>query len=262
MWKNGRIFLLWALCLTANAFAQVKTEPVPYSTQDASMEGYFAYDDASTQPKPGILIVHDYMGLGPFAQAKAEQLAKEGYVAFAVDIYGKGIRPKNAEEAGQFAQTYKEDRHKLRDHIQAAYHKFLTYPQVDPNKIVVIGYCFGGTAALELARSGAKLVGTVSFHGGLSNPTPEDAKQIHGRVLAFHGGDDPYVPPKEVQAFKQEMKNANIPLEFIVYPGVVHAFTNPSAGDNKKAGAAYDKHADKASWQRFKQFLKEVFAKS
>ncbi len=130
--------------------------------------------------------------------------------------------------------------------------------QVNPRKILVIGYCFGGTTALELARSGAPLVGTVSFHGGLSTPTPEDAKNIKGPVLAMHGADDPNVPPAEVKAFKDEMSRAKVKLEFIAYPGAVHAFTNPAAGNDNSKGAAYNANADKKSWIAFEKFLKQV----
>jgi len=259
MFKKISFLVLSLAFLPGNAFAAIKTEYVTYSAGDVTMEGYMAYDDAIKTSQPGILIVHDWMGLGQFAKDKAEQLAKQGYVAFAADVYGKGIRPQNAAEAGQLATKYKGNRPLLRSHIRAAYDKLTGFEKVDKNKILVMGYCFGGTTALELARSGAQLAATVSFHGGLSTPTPDDAKNIKGRVLALHGADAPYVPPVEVQNFKDEMKKAGVELKFISYPGAVHAFTNPAAGNDNSKGAAYNTEADKNSWIEFQKFLKEVF---
>lgn len=242
-----------------NAVAAIKTEPMTYSTKDASMEGFLAYDDTLKKPLPGILIVHDWMGLGSFTESKAKELAKDGYVAFAVDLFGKNVHPKNHEEAGQLAKKYLDNRPLLREHIRAAYDKFITLKEVNPKKIVIIGYCLGGTTALELGRSGVPLVGIVSFHGILSNPSPNDSKNIKARVLAFQGAEDPHVPPSEVASFKEEMKNAGIDIELITYPGVVHGFTNPQVGNDKSSGTAYSEYADKNSWRKFKTFLKQVF---
>jgi dienelactone hydrolase len=208
---------------------------------------------------PGIIIVHDWMGLAKFAQDKSDELARQGYVAFAVDIYGKGVRPKNTDEAAKLATQFKQNVKSLRARVRAGYDKLAAMKECDAKKIVVMGYCFGGTTALELARSGAPLVGAVSFHGGLSTPAPEDAKNIKGRVLVLHGADDPFVPPAEVDAFKAEMKKANVSMEFVAYPGAVHSFTNPAAGSDNSKGAAYNANADKESWSAFQKFLAKVF---
>lgn len=257
-----KIALIMAACLgiSSGALAAIRTETVDYTASDGqAMQGYVAYDDAAKTSRPGILIAHDWMGIGQFTRDKAVKLAKEGYVAFAVDVHGKGIRPGNVKEAGELSTKFKDNRPMLRAHMVAAYDKLTSMPQVDARKIVVMGYCFGGTAALELARSGVPLAGTVTFHGGLSNPTPEDARNIKGRVLVLHGADDPHVPPAEVNAFKQEMKNANVNMTFIAYPGAVHAFTNPKASSYHLPGVAYNKAADKASWKEFEKFLNGVF---
>jgi dienelactone hydrolase len=146
----------------------------------------------------------------------------------------------------------------LRARAQAALDEILKLKFVNPKKVVAIGYCFGGTTALELARSGAPLVGTVSFHGGLATPTPEDAKNIKGKVLVLHGADDPYVPAKEVADFKEEMKKAKVKMDFVAYKGAVHAFTIPEAGNDNSKGAAYNAEADKKSWVEFQKFLKKT----
>lgn len=251
--------MLSSLLMVSNAWGEIKTGMLEYSVNGTKMEGFVAYDDAIKTPRPGILIVHDWMGLGPFTKNKAEMLAKLGYVAFAVDVYGKGVHPKDTKEASKLANEYKENRQLLRSRMRAAFDKLITFKEVNPKKVLVMGYCFGGMAALELARSGAPVVGTVSFHGVLSSPTPKDAMNIKGSVLILHGSDDPNVPPAEVEAFKDEMKKAAVDMEFFAYPGAVHAFTNPDAGNDKSKGVAYNADADKHSWEEFQRFLKRVF---
>lgn len=248
-----------AFLVIGKVSAMIKTEMIDYESNGTLMQSYLAYDDANTSARPGILIVPDWMGLGPYAKQKAEQLAKEGYVAMAIDVYGKGVRPKDTTEASKFVAKFQADRKTLRERTKAAYDALVARKEVTPNKILIMGYCFGGMTALELARSGTNLVGTVSFHGLLSTPHPEDAKNIKGSVLVLHGADDPMVPPSEVDAFKKSMKEAGVDLTFISYPGAVHAFTNPAAGHDKSTGIAYDEKADKESWSAFEAFLKKVF---
>ena len=257
-------FVLGILMLTTtSALAGVKTMTVKYSSPDGTtMEGYVTYPTKEYKtPRPGILIVHDWMGLAQFTKDEAEKLAGQGYVAFAVDIYGKGVRPKDNAQAASLATKYKNDRKLMRERIRAAYDELASMKEVNPKKIIVVGYCFGGTVALELARSGVPLVGTVVFHGGLSTPTPQDAANIKGRVLVMQGADDPNVPPPEVLAFKDEMKKAKVKLKFIAYKGAVHAYTNPAAGNDNSKGAAYNAVADKKSWKEFQKFLHEVFVR-
>lgn len=259
MLKHTPYLLLGTFIMANSAYGAIKAEPVEYSKNGVTMEGFYAYDDANKGPMPGIVIVPDWMGVGSFAQEKAKELAHDGYAAFVVDVYGKGVRPKNTDEAGALAHKYLGDRPLLRERVRAGYDKLISMKEVQPSKIAVMGYCFGGATALELARSGAPLIGTVSFHGILSNPTPMDAKNIKGKVLILHGADDPSVPPNQVDAFKKEMNDAGIAFEFVAYPGAVHAFTNPAAGNDNSKGVAYNKEADKNSWSRFKAFLKEIF---
>jgi dienelactone hydrolase len=259
MLKYAALTLTLVMTMTMPATAALKTERVTYTAADgATLEGYLAYDDTATGARPAVIIVHDWMGLGEFTETKANELTERGYIAFAADIYGKGVRPADTTEAGKLAGSYKDNRPLLQSRVRAAYDALVALPIVDSNKIVATGYCFGGTTALELARSGAKLAGVASFHGGLTNPTPENAKNITAPVLIMHGADDPLVPPAEVEAFKAEMKNAPASLEFIAYPDAVHSFTNPAAGNDKSKGFAYNAAADAASAIEFNGFLNEV----
>lgn len=238
---------------------QLSTKTLEYQATDgALLEGYVAYLDLPGKVRPGILIAHDWLGVGDFVRKKAEQLAALGYVALAADVYGKGIRPTSVPEASGLTRQYRADRASLRARIRAAYDALCTLDQVDAKHIVAMGYCFGGTTALELARSGADLVGTASFHGGLSNPNPQDTRQIRGKVLIMHGADDPFVPPEEVMEFKQTMQEARIDMRFVAYPHAVHGFTNPDADLNQNKGLAYNAEADQASWLAFEAFLEEV----
>lgn len=246
----------------ASAKAEIITKTIEYKQGDTTLEGYLAYDGAATGARPGILIVHQWKGLGPYEKMRAEMLAKMGYVAFAADIYGKGVRPSSMQEAGAQAGKYKNDRPLLRSRVTAGLETLRQQKGVDTKKIAAIGYCFGGTTVLELARSGADISGVVSFHGGLSTPTPDDAKNIKAKILACHGADDPNVPPAEVAAFEQEMRDAKIDWELVAYGNAVHSFTDKSAGNDNSKGAAYNEKADKRSWEAMKNLFNEVFGAS
>lgn len=254
-------FVLAALILSVSLkpHAAVVTKMIEYKQDETILQGYLAYDDAVVQKRPGILVVHDWMGFGPFANKKALELAQLGYTALAVDIYGKGVRPKNTDEAGALAGIYKKDRDLLRKRILAGYETLKKQETVDSSKIAVMGFCFGGTTALELARSGAPIKGAVSFHGGLSTLKPEDAKNIKAKILALHGADDPFVPASEVESFEKEMNDASVDWQLVKYSGAVHAFTNPAAGHDNSKGAAYNERADKRSWIAMKDFFEEIF---
>lgn len=240
------------------AAAAVKTEVVEYKDGDQVCEGFLAYDDAAKGKRPGVVVVHDWMGVGDETRRRVKQLAELGYVALAADVYGKGIRPKDAKEAGALAGKYKGDLPALRARVRAAFDTLSKNPRVEASKVLAIGYCFGGTSALELARSGAPLAGVVSFHGGLGTKDPADAKNVRCPVLALHGAADPYVPPAEVAAFQKEMTDAKVDWQMVLYADAVHAFTNPGAGTDPSKGAAYNEKADKRSWEAMKAFFAEA----
>src|SRR3989338_5857870 len=239
--------------------AELKKEAVEYQQEDTTLEGYLVYDDAIQEKRPGIIVVHDWMGFGEYGNRRAEQLAELGYVALAVDIYGKGVRPKNADEAAKQATLYKSDRALLRQRVQAGLKVLKAHPQVDPARTGAIGYCFGGTTVLELTRSGADVTGVVSFHGGLSTPNTADAKNAKAKILVLHGADDPYVPADEVAAFQEEMRQANTDWQMIYYSGAVHSFTRKDASDDNAKGAAYNEKAEQRSWTAMQEFFKEIF---
>lgn len=248
-----------ALAGAATAQAAVQTKTVEYKHGDTVMEGFLAYDDAVQGKRPGVLVVHEWMGLGPYAQRRAEQLAAMGYVAFAADIYGKGVRAKTTQEASKLSGQFRNNRQELRGRAEAALDVLRQQPNVDPTKLAAIGYCFGGMTVLELARGGSDLAGVVSFHGALKTPTPATHGSVKCKVLALHGADDPFVPPEEVAAFQKEMRDAGADWEFVSYGNAVHSFTNPDAGEYKVKGAAYEPRADHRSWQAMKDFFDEVF---
>ena len=237
--------------------AEVRTEVVEYRHGSAVLEGYMAYDDSVKGKRPGVLVVHEWMGHNPYVRMRADKLARLGYAAFALDMYGKGVRAKDSKEAASLAGIYKGDRGLMRARAQAGLDVLAKHPMVDPTRMAAIGYCFGGTAVLELARAGASLAAVVSFHGGLDTPSAEDARNIRGKVLVLHGGDDPFVPPAQVASFQEEMRKAGVDWQFVAYGGAVHSFTNPEAGGDNSKGAAYNEKADRRSWESMKAFLSE-----
>ncbi|MBK8510279.1 MAG: dienelactone hydrolase family protein [Candidatus Competibacter sp.] len=253
--------LLMSLLLPALARAAVETKTVEYRQGDARLVGYLAYPKDAKGPLPGVLVVHEWMGLNDYAKRRAEQLAELGYVALAADIYGDGKLAANRDEAGKLAGAYKKDRPLLRARAAAGLAALKAQANVAADKIAAIGYCFGGTTVLELARSGADVAGVVSFHGGLDSPAPQDAKNVRAKVLALHGADDPYVPADQVAAFEQEMRAGGVDWQLIAYGNAVHGFTNAANGSDNSKGAAYNAAADARSWLAMQQFFDELFAK-
>jgi dienelactone hydrolase len=237
--------------------AAVVEKPVEYKAGDVLCEGWQAYDDAVTGPRPGVLVVHQWTGISDHEREAARKLASLGYNVLVADIYGKGIRPQ-PPAAGKEAGKYKGNRPLLRARVNAALDVLSRDARTDASKLAATGYCFGGTAVIELARSGATVKGVVSFHGGLDSPTPADGKHIKAQVLALHGADDPFVPAKDVAAFEAEMKTAGVDYKLVKYPGAVHSFTHKAAGNDNSKGAAYNADADRDSWFQMEQFLKTM----
>jgi len=251
------LFLLFSLAPLAQA--EVVGRLVEYHDGDALLEGYLAYDDAVTGPRPAVIVVHEWKGLNEYAKGRADQLAGLGYVGFAVDMYGKGIFAETHEEAAKLSGAYRNDRQRMRQRAKAGYEVLLQQPEVDSGRVAAVGYCFGGMTVLEMARSGMPLLGAASFHGGLSAVLPAQKGEVRAKLRVFHGDEDPFVTEKELDDFRAEMRAAEADWQMTFFSGAVHAFTVPSAGFDKSQGAAYNEEADKASWKALTLFLQEIF---
>lgn len=190
--------------------AKIHAETVEYGHGDTVMEGYLAYDDAIREKHPGVMVAHEWTGVGSYVKRRANELAELGYIAFAADIYGIGVRPKDREEAARVASIYYNDRSLMRARAQAGLHLLRNHELTDKSRIAAIGYCFGSATVLELARNGADIIGVISLHGALATPNPQDARNIKAKVLAFHGSKDPFVTQEAVLAFQDEMRKADV----------------------------------------------------
>jgi dienelactone hydrolase len=259
MMKTMTTTLAVLLAGTLIASAAIRTETVEYREGDTVLEGFIAWDDSVTGKRPAVVIVHQWKGLTDYEKKRAEMLAGLGYVAFAADIYGRGVRAKDAQEAAPLAGKYKSDAPLLRARVNAAVDTVKKDERVNAAKVAAIGYCFGGTTVLELARSGADVQGVVSFHGGLGTPAPAGSGDINCKVLALHGADDPFVSAEENAGFQSEMRKSGADWQMVSYGGAVHSFTDWNAGNDNSRGAAYNERADKRSWEAMKQFLAEAF---
>ena len=251
---------LAAVLFAANAVAAPVTKPITWTIDKAKYEGVLVYDDATKTPRPGLLMVPNWMGVTDAAVKQAVELAGQKYVILVADVYGVGNKPKDAAGAGKIAGALKGDRPLLRARVNKALEVLLAQAKsapLDVKRVGAIGFCFGGTTALELARSGANIAGVVSFHGGLSSPKPDDAKAIKARVLALTGADDPSVPPDEVKAFEDEMRNAKVDWELTSYGNTVHSFTDPDA--NTPGRAQYNPPVAKRAFTRMNDFFDELF---
>jgi dienelactone hydrolase len=246
------------IAFSSQLHAEVVFKTVGYKEGNATLEGLSVHDDAVRGKRPAVLVVHQWKGLGDYEKKRAEMLARLGYNVFAVDIYGKGVRLTNPQDASAEAAKFKSDRSLLRARVNAGLAVLKKDELTDATKVAAIGYCFGGTTVLELARSGADISGVVSFHGGLSTPMPADSK-IKAKVLALHGADDPHVPPPEVAAFEEEMRKAKADWALVSYGSAVHSFTDWNAGNDNSKGSAYNEKADQRSWQAMKDFFAEIF---
>lgn len=255
--------MLVALSGLVSSHAGIVGNDVAYEQGGVKLQGFHAYDDSLAGKRPGILIIHQWTGLTDYEKMRARMLAEMGYNVFAADIYGLGVRPQ-PPEAGEIAGKFKADRELYRARMLAGLEVLKGDERTDPAKIAAIGYCFGGTGVLELARGGVKIAGVVSFHGGLSAAPGMEAKagNVPAKILCLHGAADPFVPEAEVDAFRKEMTDAGADWQLTMFGGAVHAFTQKMAGDDVTKGAAYDAKADERSWEDMQQFFSEIFLES
>lgn len=250
--------LFFTLFFSAMAFSQLKA--VKYQDADQVLNGFQVLPKNNLNEKPGVLILPAWMGIDNHSKKSAEKLSEMGYYTFIADIYGEGNYPKDGNEAGKQAGYYKKNIADYQRRISLALAQLIK-AGANPDNIVVIGYCFGGTGALEAARAGLKVKGVVSFHGGLAKDPARPNNPITASVLVLHGADDPYVPKDEIAAFQQEMRESKADWEMIYYANAVHSFTNPDSGTDNSKGAAYNEKAATRSWKQLKLFLNEVLTK-
>lgn len=235
----------------------VQTRTVDYDDKGTALQGYLAWDD-SKQDRPTILIAHQWDGRSPFVEERARTLAQAGYVAFALDMYGKGVLGTSPEQNGRLMQPLLDDRKMLARRMQVGMKTAAAQPQVHAARMAAIGYCFGGLCVLDLARSGAELAGVASFHGLLNAPEPAFGARIHTRILAMSGADDPMVPIEAVAKFKQEMTAAKVDWQVHLYGGAMHAFAVPAA-NRPDLGILYNEKAFRRSWTTLTAYLQELF---
>jgi dienelactone hydrolase len=251
-----KILLLPVMLMALQSFAQLT--PVSYKEGGQKLNGFAGSPTKPARIKAGILILPAWLGINDHSKEVAEKLTKRGFYTFVADIYGEGKYPADIKQAGEQSGYYKSHPEAYQKRIKAALDELIK-AGADADKIVVIGYCFGGTGALEAARGGLDVKAVVSFHGGLGKDAARPNKEIKPMVLVLHGADDPYVPQKDIDGFIKEMKDGKADWQMNYYSNAVHAFTEKEAGNDNSKGAAYNEKADKRSWSEFSLFLKEVF---
>jgi len=259
------IFLL-LLSISTAANAGIQTKEIEYAAGGASLKGYLAFDDSIATKRPGILVVHEWWGHNEYARRRARMLAKLGYTALAVDMYGDGKLAEHPKEAGEFMRAAFKNFEATKAKFAEAMKILQAHATVDPGRIAAIGYCFGGAVSLRIARGGANLAGVVGFHSALPLEPPMSKGKVTAPILVINGAEDPFLAPQTVAQFVQQMVEANADFTYMSLPGVRHSYTNPRADQlNKKfniPGLKYDKQADRRSWQAMQQFFNRIFATS
>ena len=236
----------------------MQTQDIDYRA-DAVMGGYLAFDEAKAGPRPGVLVFHEGLGLGEFVMARTRRLAELGYVAFAADMFGERRQARNLQEVARLVGDLRNEPETLRGRGRAALATLKAMPQVDAGRIAAIGFCFGGSVVLELARDGADLKAAVSFHGVLTTRMPAVSGKVKASVLVLTGADDPLAPPEQVAAFEAEMRAAQVPdWQLISYGNTLHGFTNPAADGSMLRTALYSAQADRRSWASMRGLFDEV----
>jgi dienelactone hydrolase len=246
------------LLMAGGAQAAIQTETFEYKDDGTRFVGYLAYDDAAKGKRPGVLVIPEWWGLNDYARKRARDIAKLGYVGLAIDMYGDGRSTTDPKLAGEWAGSVRGTP-LMRKRAQSGLKVLGKFPLVDDKRLGAIGFCFGGTGVLELAYSGARLAGVVSFHGNLPVPTEKEARKMKASVLVLHGADDPYVKPEEMNAFQAAMSKGKADWQLVSYGGALHSFSNPDADRIGFKGVGYDKLAEKRSWTAMRQFFAERF---
>lgn len=257
-----KLMIFAGLMLTAAmAHAAVQGKEVSYSANGTELKGYIAYDDAVKGRRPGVLVVHEWWGHNEYARKRARMLAERGYTALAVDMYGDGRQAHHPDDANKFSSAVAKDAVLAKARFDSALELINKEQTVDAGNIAAIGYCFGGSVVLNMARIGEPLKAVLSYHGGLGTEHPAESGKVKARVASFTGEDDPMIPAVQVASFRQEMEKAGVIFKAVTYPGAKHSFTNPDAdkyGQEFKLPLAYNAAADKASWDEGMAFLADA----
>lgn len=259
---NWKAFFLIVLGMGAFCSAEVVTKEIIYSDGKTEMNGLLAWDDAVQGERPGILVVHEWWGQNNYARSRAQELAKLGYAALAVDMYGEGKLAEHPKDAGAFSSAVMHNMDEAKGRFLAAKKVLAEEEITDGEKMAAIGYCFGGGVVLHMARMGVDLDGVVSFHGSLGSKVVAEPGSIQAKILVCNGEDDTFVSAEAIEAFKKEMKTAGADMTFENYPGAVHSFTNKDAtriGKKFEIPLAYNRKADKASWREMQDLFDEIF---
>lgn len=238
----------------------IKEENITYSVGNKEFKGFIAYDQSITGKRPAVLVVHEWWGLTDYPKARAIQLAKMGYIAFAVDLFGEGKTAANPTEAQALTAPFYADPQLAKTQLDAAIAKIKQYEQTDPTTIFAIGYCFGGSMVLNSAKLGSELKAVVSFHGGLKG-VPANKDLLKAKILVCHGGNDKFVSEEEVNTFKHQLDSIGADYKFIVFPNATHAYSNPAStatGKKFNMPIEYNKRADQNSWTDMKLFFESL----
>ncbi len=250
--------LLLLLVLLGLGFAgETTVRNIDYQADGAAMQGVVVAPSQGGK-LPGVLLFPDWMGVTPVAIDYAKRVAGWGYVVFVADVYGKNVRPHDAAEAGKISGSLEGNVPLLRKRAESALQILRGIGEVDTARLGDMGFCFGAAPALELARAGAPLRAVVSIHGYVKTPFPGDTKNIRGKVLILHGGNDPFVTPDQVQTFMDQLRQAKVDWEAVFYGGAVHAFTNPEAGADPSKGVAFNPEAARRAFQNLQSFFAET----
>jgi len=253
-------FAFFLLALPFVVQAAVKSEAVEYKDDDTGLRGFLVYDDALEGKRPGVIVVHEWWGLDDYAKQRAEMLAELGYVAFAVDMYGKDKVTEHGEDAKAWMTQITGNVEAWQRRALLGLDILKQHELVDADYLAAIGYCFGGATVMQMAYAGADLDGVASFHGSLPPATEAQKKNIKAKVLVAHGEADSFIPPERIVAFKQALDAAGADWEMVTYGGARHAFTNPNAEKYGMEGLKYDERADERSWALLQSFLDEIFS--
>ena len=246
------------LLAAASADAEVKTQSIAYQDGDTMLTGVLAWDDAVTGKRPGVLVIHEWWGLNDYAKGRAEQLAKAGYVAFALDMYGDNKVTTHGKQAGEWMTQITSNIDLWKRRAGLGLDVLKSQQAVDAGKLAAIGYCFGGATVMQMAYGGADVKAVVSLHGSLP-PAPESVTSLTPRVLVAHGRDDKFIPAERIVAFQAGLDRINADWEMTIYSGTRHGFTNPGAGAYGIENLAYNETADKRSWNAMMKLFDEVF---